>query len=95
MVLQAHESHSLLLLHVCVYVNVYTCIYSFTIAKLSSLIYICACICKVHIVHLFCVHRNKFFEIVKDTSQQCFKVGLDKLLKHLAPTGTLTDDHIR
>ena len=34
---------------------------------------------------------------MKDTTQNCFKVGLDKLFKHLLPTGgtQLTDDHIR
>lgn len=40
--------------------------------------------------------RGHFFEIVKDTTQQQFKVGLDKLLRHLAPpTGNLIDDNIR
>jgi dynein heavy chain len=39
--------------------------------------------------------KLKFFEIVKDTTQQQFKVSLEKLLRHLAPRGQLEDDHIR
>lgn len=42
------------------------------------------------------IYRHKFFDIVKETAQQCFKVTLDKLFKHLVPMGgSLTDDHIR
>nr|WAW84833.1 axonemal dynein heavy chain reconstructed 1 [Halisarca dujardinii] len=36
-----------------------------------------------------------FFDIVKNTTQQQFKVGLEKLLHHLAPQGQLEDDNIR
>ena len=39
--------------------------------------------------------KLKFFEIVKDTTQQQFKISLDKLLRHLAPRGQLEDDNIR
>ena len=41
----------------------------------------------------FC--REKFFAIVQETTQQHFKAHLDKLLKHLTTTATVTDDTIR
>ncbi len=39
--------------------------------------------------------REQFFAIVKDTLQETFKVGADKLLQHLTTSGSLTDDDIR
>ena len=39
--------------------------------------------------------RGQFFEIVKETLNQNFKVGIDKLLKHLTMSGSLRDDDIR
>ncbi|XP_022235690.1 dynein heavy chain 3, axonemal-like, partial [Limulus polyphemus] len=39
--------------------------------------------------------RQTFFNIVKDTTQSCFKQNLDKVLSHLTPSGKLKDDHIR
>jgi dynein heavy chain len=40
--------------------------------------------------------REDFFNIVKTTTQDQFKVNIDKLLKHLAPdSGSLIDDNIR
>lgn len=39
--------------------------------------------------------RLKFFDIVKTMLQQYFKVGMDKLLGHLASSGDLVDDNIR
>lgn len=37
----------------------------------------------------------QFFEIVKDKLNQYFKVNINKLLSHLATSGTLVDDDIR
>ena len=49
-----------------------------------------------HSPHSPCpIYRCNFFDIVKETTQQSFKVGLDKLLKQLASVGSLSDDHIR
>ena len=39
--------------------------------------------------------RQQFFEIVKETLQNHFKVSVDKLLKHLASGPSLKDDDIR
>ena len=39
--------------------------------------------------------RLQFFDIVKETLHQYFKVGIDKLLVHLATSGNLKDDDIR
>lgn len=39
--------------------------------------------------------REQFFEIVKGTLQESFKVGIDKLLKHMSTSGHLVDDDIR
>ena len=39
--------------------------------------------------------RLQFFEIVKDTLQEQFKVNIDKLLKHLTSGSSLKDDDIR
>lgn len=40
--------------------------------------------------------RLQFFEIVKHTLQQYFKVNIDKLLSHLATPGkSLVDDDVR
>ena len=39
--------------------------------------------------------RLQFFNIVKGTLQQYFKVNIDKLLGHLATSGGLVDDDIR
>ena len=39
--------------------------------------------------------KIKFFDIVKETTQNQFKVSVDKLLRHLAPHGVLEDDSIR
>ncbi len=39
--------------------------------------------------------RLQFFDIVKETLHQFFKVGIDKLLSHLATSGGLKDDDIR
>lgn len=39
--------------------------------------------------------RLQFFEIVKETLQNIFKVNIDKLLKHLATGPSVKDDDIR
>ena len=39
--------------------------------------------------------KQKLFEIVGETMQQQFKLSMDKLLRHLAPQGPLTDDNVR
>ena len=39
--------------------------------------------------------REQFFEIVKDSLQQHFKINIDKLLKHLTKSSGLIDDDIR
>ena len=44
---------------------------------------------------LFVFHRQRFFEIVCNETQQHFKTSLDKLLKDLTTSGTLIDDNIR
>ena len=39
--------------------------------------------------------RLLFFDVVKDKLHQYFKVGIDKLMSHLATSGNLKDDDIR
>lgn len=39
--------------------------------------------------------RLKFFSIVKEMLNQYFKINIDKLLGHLATSGSLKDDDIR
>ncbi|OCT61613.1 dynein heavy chain 3, axonemal [Xenopus laevis] len=39
--------------------------------------------------------RQVFFNIVKETTSNCFKQSVDKVLSHLAPTGKVVDDNIR
>lgn len=39
--------------------------------------------------------RLQFFDIVKETLNKHFKVNIDKLLSHLATSGSLKDDDIR
>ncbi|XP_073447160.1 dynein axonemal heavy chain 3 isoform X2 [Aquarana catesbeiana] len=39
--------------------------------------------------------RQMFFNMVKETTSNCFKQSVDKVLSHLAPTGKVVDDNIR
>jgi dynein heavy chain len=40
--------------------------------------------------------RQMFFELIKETTKQQFKLDMDRLVGHLVPTGQkLMDDHIR
>ena len=39
--------------------------------------------------------REKFFKIVRDVTQNSFKLSIDKVLGHLTMSGKVTDDHIR
>ncbi|KAM4632527.1 dynein axonemal heavy chain 3 [Discoglossus pictus] len=39
--------------------------------------------------------RNIFFNMVKETTSNCFKQSVDKVLSHLAPTGKVVDENIR
>ncbi|XP_053327633.1 dynein axonemal heavy chain 3 [Spea bombifrons] len=39
--------------------------------------------------------RQLFFNMVKETTSNCFKQNVDKVLSHLAPTGKVVDDNIR
>ncbi len=42
-----------------------------------------------------CCSREKFFQIVKDTCQNNFKVSIDKILGHLTMSGKVKEDNIR
>ncbi|XP_077172642.1 dynein axonemal heavy chain 3 [Paroedura picta] len=39
--------------------------------------------------------RQVFFNMVKETTSDCFKQSVDKVLSHLSPTGKISDDNIR
>ncbi|CAI5792110.1 dynein heavy chain 3, axonemal [Podarcis lilfordi] len=39
--------------------------------------------------------RKVFFHMVKETTSDCFKQSVDKVLSHLSPTGKIHDDNIR
>ncbi|XP_069839891.1 dynein axonemal heavy chain 3 isoform X1 [Dendropsophus ebraccatus] len=39
--------------------------------------------------------RQTFFSMVKETTSNCFKQSVDKVLSHLTPTGKVVDDNIR
>ncbi|XP_021567967.1 dynein heavy chain 3, axonemal [Carlito syrichta] len=39
--------------------------------------------------------RQVFFNIVKETTSNCFKQSIEKVLIHLSPTGKIVDDNIR
>ncbi|XP_044246158.1 dynein axonemal heavy chain 3 [Ursus arctos] len=39
--------------------------------------------------------RQVFFNIVKETTSNCFKQTMEKVLIHLSPTGKIVDDNIR
>ncbi|XP_048348807.1 dynein axonemal heavy chain 3 [Sphaerodactylus townsendi] len=39
--------------------------------------------------------RQVFFDMVKETTSNCFKQSVDKVLSHLSPTGKIRDDNIR
>ncbi|XP_078610604.1 dynein axonemal heavy chain 3-like isoform X1 [Branchiostoma floridae x Branchiostoma japonicum] len=39
--------------------------------------------------------RQMFFNIMKETTKECFKTSMDKVLNHLTPSGNLIDDNIR
>uniref|UniRef100_A0A670KA86 Dynein axonemal heavy chain 3 n=1 Tax=Podarcis muralis TaxID=64176 RepID=A0A670KA86_PODMU len=39
--------------------------------------------------------RKVFFNMVKETTSDCFKQSVDKVLSHLSPTGKIHDDNIR
>ncbi|XP_031243962.1 dynein heavy chain 3, axonemal [Mastomys coucha] len=39
--------------------------------------------------------RQTFFNLVKETTSNCFKQTMEKVLIHLSPTGKITDDNIR
>ncbi|XP_044289654.1 dynein axonemal heavy chain 3 isoform X4 [Varanus komodoensis] len=39
--------------------------------------------------------REVFFNMVKETTSDCFKQSVDKVLSHLSPTGKISDNNIR
>ncbi|XP_074137054.1 dynein axonemal heavy chain 3 isoform X2 [Sminthopsis crassicaudata] len=39
--------------------------------------------------------RQVFFSMVKETTANCFKQSVEKVLSHLSPTGKIVDDNIR
>ncbi|XP_077979573.1 dynein axonemal heavy chain 3-like isoform X2 [Glandiceps talaboti] len=39
--------------------------------------------------------RQTFFEVIREMTQNHFKVSIDKVLSHLSPSGKLIDDNIR
>lgn len=57
----------------------------------------CLSILMIYLISLPSVHlcRQQFFEIVKNTLQEHFKLSVDKLLKHLMTSSSMKDDDIR
>ena len=39
--------------------------------------------------------REKFFGIVKEVTQNSYKLSIDKVLGHLSMSGKIVDDHVR
>ncbi len=49
----------------------------------------------LHELSLILDYREKFFNIIKEVTQNSFKLSIDKVLGHLSMSGKVIDDNIR